>query len=79
MENCGLAAWQQTPRFDLKTVRLMDAVPTAYNCSSVCGTRKTDIDSPPPIGNVGYFKRSAINERKRLMGSIRKCIIFHLE
>jgi len=37
MVNCGLAPRQQTPRFDLKTVRLMDAVPTAYNCSSVCG------------------------------------------
>jgi len=56
MENCGLAAWHQTPSFDLKTVQQMDAVPTAYNCSSVCWTRKTDIDSPPLIGNVGYFK-----------------------
>ena len=56
MEHYGLAAWQQMRRLDRKTIRLMDAVPTAYNCSSVCGTRKTDIYSPPPIGNVGYFK-----------------------
>jgi len=38
VKNCGLAAWQQTPRFNPKTVRLMDAVPAAYNCSSVCRT-----------------------------------------